>query len=301
MASSAQQLHAPASAGSPRAGKRGPQSVAATCAAGPGGATRILAGVRGLLLDLDGVMYDADEPVAGAVETFHYIRERALPYLFVTNATSRPRSALVAKLAGMGVETDADHILTPAVAAATWLRTQPEGPVALFVRPAARVAFEGLARLPGHAESGARYVVLGDLGDGWTYPVLNRAFRLLDEDAGVRLVALGMTRYWQADDGVSLDVAPFVRALEHATDRQAIVLGKPSPDFFAAALDCLGLEAQHVTMVGDDVRTDVRAAQACGLRGVLVRTGKFRAADLDSGVSPDGVLDSIADLPRWLA
>lgn len=245
-------------------------------------------------------MYDADEPVPGAAAAFALVRERAIPYLFVTNTTSRPRSALVDKLSGMGIETDTDHILTPAAAAAAWLRTQEPGPVALFVRPAARVAFEGLTRLPTHAEAGADYVVVGDLGEGWTYPVLNRAFRLLHANPKARLVALGMTRYWRDDDGVSLDVAPFVRALEYATDREALVLGKPSPNFFEAAVDRLGVPASEVTMIGDDIRTDVRAAQACGLRGVLVRTGKFEPRDLDGDVAPDAVLDSVASIAELL-
>jgi phospholysine phosphohistidine inorganic pyrophosphate phosphatase len=54
-------------------------------------------------------------------------------------------------------------------------------------------------------------------------------------------------------------------------------------------------------MVGDDIRTDVGAAQAMGLVGALVKTGKFRTADLESDIHPDAVLDSIAALPAWWA
>ncbi|MDH3592711.1 MAG: TIGR01458 family HAD-type hydrolase, partial [Planctomycetota bacterium] len=107
--------------------------------------------MRGLLFDLDGVVYNAESAIDGAAAAIRAVRDRDVPHLFVTNTTSRPRSALVAKLDAMGIETDTDHIMTPAVAAASWLRRQPEGRVALFLRPAARVAFEGLPRVAGHA------------------------------------------------------------------------------------------------------------------------------------------------------
>jgi HAD superfamily hydrolase (TIGR01458 family) len=110
-----------------------------------------------------------------------------------------------------------------------------------------------------------------------------------------------MTRYWRAEDGLRLDVGAFVRALEYAAGRTAVVVGKPDPAFYATAVDALGLEAGQVVMVGDDIRNDVEGAQRAGLTGVLVRTGKFSASDLTAEISPDAVLDSIADLPRWWA
>jgi ribonucleotide monophosphatase NagD (HAD superfamily) len=108
-----------------------------------------------------------------------------------------------------------------------------------------------------------------------------------------------MTRYWQAADGISLDVAPFVAALEHASGRRAVVLGKPAKPFFVAAVERLGLPAGEVVMVGDDAQADVQGAQAAGLRGVLVKTGKFRPTDLAGDAQPDGAIDSIAELPQW--
>src|SRR5204863_3830836 len=98
------------------------------------------------------------------------------------------------------------------------------------------------------------------------------------------------------DPGVIL-----LRGLEAATGRVAVVCGKPSPEAFASAIRLLGLPAARVAMVGDDIETDVLAAQAAGLTGVLVRTGKFRQEALDrSKEIPDLVLDSISDLPSAL-
>lgn len=253
---------------------------------------------RGVLFDMDGVLYNSGQPIEGAVETLHWVRGRSIPHLYVTNTSSRDRETLAAKLRGFGIEADASEILTPAAAAAEWLRRQ-SGVTALFVRPAALPDFAGLRRVADDAERGADFVVIGDLGRHWDYRTLNRAFRLLHYNPSAKLIALGMTRYWLAEDGISLDVAPFAAALEHATGRQPLVFGKPSERFFHTAARRLGLEPADLAMIGDDAAADVAGAQAAGLLGVLVKTGKFQPADLEGAVLPDFVWDSVAHLPRW--
>ncbi|HSG91158.1 MAG TPA: TIGR01458 family HAD-type hydrolase, partial [Pseudomonadales bacterium] len=252
-----------------------------------------------VLLDMDGVLYEGERLIEGAVEALHWIRAQGLPHLLLTNTSSRPRSALVAKLAGLGIDVSADEILTPAVAAGDWIRSEGVGPVALFCEASTAEDLGQVEVLAADAESGAGAVLVGDLGARWDFATLNRAFRLLMASERPRLLALGMTRYWRAEDGLRLDTAPFVAALEHAAGIEAVVLGKPSPLFFAAALARLDVAAGEAVMVGDDVRTDVGGAQAAGLQGVLVRTGKFREADLDGDVRPDAVIDSLADFPGW--
>ena len=142
-------------------------------------------------------------------------------------------------------------------------------------------------------------VIVGDLGDRFDYAVLNRAFRMLI--GGAELVALQKNRYWLREDGLSLDVGPFVAALEYAAGREAYVVGKPAAGFFAGILSELGLPARAAVMVGDDVETDIGGALAAGLDAVLVETGKYRADALrDSGVEPTAVIESIAALPELL-
>lgn len=257
--------------------------------------------MQGVLFDLDGVLYVGEAAIAGAVDVLRWVDDAAVPHLYVTNTTSRPRSAIVDKLAGMGMAVDPERILSPAVAARHWLATHVEGPLALFIPPATREEFADFARLAEDAQGGAGAVVLGDLGRGWDFDTLNRAFRLLMQAPAPALVALGMTRYWRTETGLQLDAGPFVRALEYATGREATVLGKPAPGFYAAAAGMLGLPAAALVMVGDDIQGDIGGAQASGMHTVLVRTGKFSAADLERGITPDAVLDSVADLPGWFA
>ena len=252
-----------------------------------------------LLFDLDGVLYQGDRVIDGAVETLQWCVKRDIPHLFVTNTSSKPRRALVEGLSAMGLTVSAQQIFAPPIAACAYLAAHRATPLALFVREATREDFEGLEVLDDAAEQGAGSVVIGDIGQAWDFATLNRAFRLLMAEPHPVLIALGMSRYAQGSDGLVLDVAPFIKALEHASGREAVVMGKPASEFFDAAVRKLGTSGVQTVMIGDDICGDVGGAQAAGLAGVLVRTGKFRAGDLEGDIRPDAVLDSIADLPQW--
>ena len=144
-------------------------------------------------------------------------------------------------------------------------------------------------------------MIVGDLGERFDYAVLNRAFRLI-VDGGAQLVALQRNRYWLRGDGLSLDVGPFVAALEYAADVEAVVVGKPAAAFFLLALSQLGADPAEAAMVGDDVESDIGGAVRAGLRGVLVRTGKFREETLAAAdPPPTDIVASIADVPALLA
>ncbi len=255
--------------------------------------------MRAILFDLDGVLYMGDKPIDGAASVIKWCLEKAIPHLFLTNTTSRPRSALVAKLARFHIESAPDDFLTPALAARHWLRDNINGKIALFIPDATRDEFAEFEQCDHDSELGAEAVIIGDLGEAWDFKTLNRAFRLLMNNADSKLIALGMTRYWRAEDGLRLDAAPFVKALEHASGREAIVLGKPSKEFYTGALEKLGCKASETIMIGDDIRGDVEGSQNAGIRGLLVRTGKFQQADLEIGIEPYDVIDSVVNLPAW--
>jgi ribonucleotide monophosphatase NagD (HAD superfamily) len=138
--------------------------------------------------------------------------------------------------------------------------------------------------------------VVGDLGERWTFALLQEAFEQLM--GGAALVALSRDRYFRQGERLALDAGPFVAALEFATGRTAEVTGKPSAAFFGAAARSLGHGAKPtLAMVGDDLWSDVEGAQRAGLQGWLVRTGKFREDTLRTGsVVPDRILASVAEL-----
>ncbi len=119
--------------------------------------------MQALLFDMDGVLYNGSVPIPGASQALAWVRQQKIPHLFVTNTTSRARPVLVEKLKSLDIFTVEDQIFSPPRATALWLRTQERGPLALFVPPATHSEFDGFPILPSHAETGARYVVVGDL------------------------------------------------------------------------------------------------------------------------------------------
>ena len=131
---------------------------------------------RGLLFDIDGVFFVGDEAIPGGADVIAWADVAGIPYLFVTNTTSNPRTYLAEKLARFGVTADPARILTPAVAAREWLTEHDRTPVALFVPEATAAEFGDLPRVAADAESGAAAVVVGDLGEAWDFATMNRAF-----------------------------------------------------------------------------------------------------------------------------
>ena len=254
-----------------------------------------LEGVEGILLDLSGVIYVEDEAVPGAAETLAAVRSRGLPIRLVTNTTMRPRRSILERLERLGLEADPAELITPATLAKSRCEQAGYESVALVVLDELREDLEGLEQRGESVDA----VIVGDLGDRWSYEVLNEAFRNLMD--GAALIALQKNRYWETAEGLSLDAGPFVAALEYGSGTQAEVVGKPSPAFFELALRELGVSADRAAMVGDDVEADVGGAIDAGLRGILVRTGKYRE-DLvrESAIEPTATIDSIAELPALL-
>ena len=251
--------------------------------------------MRALLLDLDGVLYVEDEPIDGAADAVAALRGSGLQLRFVTNTTSRSRAQTLEKLARLGFGVAERELVTPAALAVEHCRERGHRRVALVMDADVKEDFGELEEV----EAGAEAVIVGDLGAAFGYDVLNRAFRLVMD--GAELVALQKNRYWLTADGLSLDVGPFVAALEYATQREAFVVGKPSPGFFELVLRGLGVGPEDAAMVGDDVETDVGGALRAGLAAILVRTGKYRDdAVRASGIEPTATVGSIADVPALM-
>ncbi len=251
-----------------------------------------------MLLDLDGVLYVEGEPIDGASDAVAALRERGLPLRFVTNTTQRSRRQTLEKLDRLGFDVAPEELVTPAALARRRCEAAGHRSVALIMNEALKEDFAGLEDV-GDVETGADAVVMGDLGEQFGFPILNRAFRLVMD--GAELIALQKNRFWLTAGGLSLDEGPFVAAIEYASGKEAYVVGKPSPGFFELVLGDLGVDPEDATMVGDDVETDVAGAMNEGLAGVLVRTGKYREAFVrESGIEPTAIVDSIADVPELL-
>ena len=253
--------------------------------------------IRGVLLDVGGVVYVGSEPLPGAVEAVRRLKDAGLAIRYLTNTTRTPRRGVLGKLRGFGLEVGEEELFMPAIAARHTLAARGLTPH-LLVHPALEEDFAGLP--DGLSADGAEAVVIGDAADGFTFAALNACFRKLEQ--GADFLALAKNRSFQdADGALSLDVGAFVTALEYASGKTATVLGKPSPDFFAAALEDLGLTPAEAVMIGDDAEADVAGAMACGLAGILVKTGKYRPGD-EARIEPPAtaVADNLAVAADWL-
>lgn len=250
-------------------------------------------------MDLDGTLYSDGGAIPGAPEALERLRARRVPLRLVTNTTSRSRAMLVQRLSDYGFKVSAEEVFTATLAAADIARDAGYRCVAPFV-PEPALADLGDLELcggtSGRAGRSPSAVLVGDLGERWSYALLQEAFDYLM--SGATLIALSRDRYWLHEGRLALDAGPFVAGLEFATGTSALVAGKPSTAFYAAALRSLGLETPgSAAMVGDDLWSDVQGAQRAGLQGWLVRTGKYReAAQAESGITPDRVLESVAAL-----
>lgn len=248
--------------------------------------------IRGLLLDLEGVLYQEDAAIQGARAAVAELLRQGLKIRFLTNTTTQPRARIVERLSGYGIPVEADQLFTPALAAAALLRRGGLTRLHLAAPAALTEDFAGFELVSEEPDA----VVLGDLFRAFTWDRLNSLFAMVQN--GARLIALHRNRYCTREGSLGLDLGPFVAALEYACATQAIVVGKPSPDFFKLAVDDLGLSETAAVMVGDDLESDIAGAQNAGLRAIQVETGKFRTTDLDHPkIAPNRRIRTVADLP----
>jgi HAD superfamily hydrolase (TIGR01458 family) len=248
--------------------------------------------IRGVLLDIGGVIAVGRDLLPGALEALDQLRGTGLPVRLITNTTRQPRQDLQAQLEGWRLGTDPADLFTPATAARAYVLARGLQPC-LLVHPRLEPEFDGLPA------DGPVAVIVGDAGDGFTYEALNHAFRRLED--GADFLALARNRMFMEPDGPSLDAGPFVAALEYACGRPARLLGKPAPAFFLEALQSLGLPPAQVAMIGDDAESDIAGAMALGCRGILVRTGKYRRGD-ETRITPapDAVVTDLAEAVSWI-
>jgi len=252
--------------------------------------------IRGLLLDLEGVLYQEGAAIAGATDALAALRASGLAIRYLTNTTVRPRRAIAEDMAAMGLAVEVDEIFTPTAAAARLLAEAGIGRVHLAAEPDLAEDLAGFELV----EAAPEAVILGDLYKGFDWDRLNALFEMVR--GGARLVALHKNRVSRRDGRIALDLGPFVAALEYGADVTADVVGKPAGPFFELALASLGVAAPEALMVGDDLEADIGGAQAVGLKTVQVRTGKWSERDLDHpALRPDALVDSIAELPAVLS
>ena len=275
---------------------------------------RPLAGVRALLLDLDGVIVLAEKPIPGSARAIGELAQRGIPFRIVTNTSLVSRATLSRWGASMGAPIPPERFQSALSVSAAYTKRHFAGqPLYVLTSDDARVEFEGQHLLTdeeaSRPDARAAAVIVGDAPEAATWQNMNRAFRLIRN--GAELLGMHKNRWWLTPDGPTIDSGSYVAGLEFASGAKAKVLGKPAREFFTEAATALAAEAsaagqprllrRDIAMVGDDLETDVRAAQRAGLRGVFVLTGKHTRDDLAAAArrgrpAPDLVAESLAEV-----
>jgi len=251
--------------------------------------------IKGFLFDLDGVCYIGRNPIPGAADAVLSLKQDRIPVRFCTNTTVLSNESFQKKLNGLGLPIEPGEIFGAISAAQAYLRAlgSPRCYILLTDDPK-----QDFVEFP-QDDRNPEIVLVGDVCKAWSYDLMHRVF--LQIMNGARLVALHKGRYWQTEEGLRMDIGAFVAGLEYVTGRTATIIGKPSAEFFRLAIADMGLRPEEVAMVGDDINSDIGGAQATGMRGILVRTGKYRPELVErSSITPDLIIDSVVDLPGLL-
>jgi len=246
-------------------------------------------------IDVDGTVSDRFRrpSVAGAAAALASIRRR-LPLRLVTNTTSVCHRELTRLLTDQGLLDDPDELVTPAASARRVLTARGHASGLLIVDPSAREDFDWFSE-----DRQGPAVVLATESHDRRIADLQPAFRrLLD---GATLYTLQRNRYYRRGEELVTDLGPVASFLAYAAGCGIETLGKPSRLLFEGLAAEAGCALGGVVMVGDDAEFDASGSVTLGMSGVLVCTGKYRPGD-ESRVDPPptAVLDSVADLPRWL-
>jgi HAD superfamily hydrolase (TIGR01450 family) len=253
------------------------------------------------LFDLDGVVYLGEHPLPAAVSSLRQLRQLGKTLRFLTNDPCPTRKQVVDRLKQMGIEATVEEIVTSGWATATFLAQN--GLSSAYVVGSTGLCHElckaGITLMEqGHPQA----VVVGS-DDHLSYGHLKQATRFIAQ--GARFIATNADGCYPTPDGLSPATGAIVEAIRVASGRRPLIIGKPFPALFTAALQGLK-SSQRIVMVGDNPSSDILGAHQLGISAILVSQTlphfptrhDFRTPD---AIIPDlsHLLDPCFSLPRW--
>jgi len=258
-----------------------------------------LTSMRAFFFDMDGVLSvgKEDPQYLGGREVVSQLKGTGRRAYVLTNDSTHTRLELHRNLVDLGFNFALEDILTSSYLTALYLK-KAKGNVSFFL-----IGEEGLRtelESAGHNSSDTEpEVVVVGLDRKLTYEKLNAALKFLRN--GARLIGSYGGTVYMSDFGPAISAGPIIRALEWASGRRAIMIGKPSTRMFRLALNRAGVRPSQAVMVGDQVETDLIGAHKTGLHTVLVLTGVESKASLkDARVKPELVLNNVNSLSKYI-
>jgi HAD superfamily hydrolase (TIGR01457 family) len=252
-------------------------------------------GYDAFLLDLDGVLYRGDEPIAGAADAVSRLRGLGKRVAFVTNNSSRTPAAVARHLAGVGVDAAEDEVVTSALVTADLLAARGTGSAYVVGEEGIRAALtdRGIRIVDGEGDGPDPETVVVGWDRGATYASLAKAALLVER--GARLVATNPDPSYPAPEGALPGAGALLAVVTTTTGADAEIVGKPHPPLLRAALERAG--GGRPLVVGDRLDTDVAGAVATGWDSALVLTGIATREEAErAGPAPTYVLDDLRGL-----
>jgi HAD superfamily hydrolase (TIGR01458 family) len=221
-----------------------------------------------LLIDFDGVIRLGNVPAPDAKEFFNFIEKKKIPSSVISNTTLKTSLEIKDFFNDNNIEFNIPAV-TASEAALQYVKENYKR-VKVYSIESIKKIFADLL-----VDENPEAVIVGDLVDGWSYGILNEIFN--DVHSGADFIAMQKNKFWKPDGKtLCLDAGSFVKAIEHATSKEALLIGKPSSIYFKTALKILGDENSDFLMLGDDLETDILGAQNIGGKGILIYTGKTK-------------------------
>ncbi|MCE9687634.1 TIGR01458 family HAD-type hydrolase [Shewanella sp. AS16] len=225
---------------------------------------------KAVFVDLSGVLYEGKRVLPGAVAAVNRLQQSPLTVRFVTNTSRMNRGQILHGLQEMGFSLESRQLFTAPDAVKALVEANNWRPYCV-VHSNIEAEFSALDR------QNPNVVIIGDAAEGFSYSSLDLAFQLCQ--AGAPLIGIGRNRYFKLDGSLHLDAGPFIYAIEYAASITALIVGKPSPEFFAQVIASTSAKASEILMIGDDIFGDIEGAIKAGMQGCLVKTGKYQRDD----------------------
>ncbi len=254
-----------------------------------------ITGVKGILIDLEGVLYSDHNLIPGSIEVIKELKKNNLNLRFLTNTTTAPRKLIFNKLYDFGFDIKEEEIFTPIIATKNYLRDNRVKRIALITNIEIIEEFNDYEITQKNPEA----VIMGDIYKNFKWDILDRIFKLVYLQ-NAALIALHQNKYSMRDGEVALDLGPFVKAIEYSSGKKSILMGKPEKNFFDLAVKDLNINNENILMIGDDISSDIEGSINANLKAIQVKTGKFQEKDLKYLTQPNYRLNSITELPKLL-
>ena len=251
--------------------------------------------IKALLIDLEGVLYSDNELIPGSINVIKEFRKNNLKLRFLTNTTTIPRKLIFNKLQDLGFDIEEEEIFTPITATKNYLNDNRIKKIALFTSIEIIEEFNEYEITQKNPE----VVIMGDIYKNFKWEILDSIFKLVYIENSA-LIALHQNKYCMRDGKISLDLGPFVKAVEYSSGKKSILMGKPEKNFFDLAVKDLDIIKDNILMVGDDITSDIEGSIKANLKAIQVKTGKFQEKDLEYPIQPYYRIDTINHLPKLI-